>query len=156
MMYLSAPGNPCSMVSFTQADIQHRHGIHIVITVDVPVPRRLGHRSRILLSTNSPSSRKPPPTLITAFHAMISGLAWPHRRKRPLAGEKTATRAPFLINEAQKHVDETCVTNHSPHFPALSSRCIDVYFWKKEVYSSYPSDFEECVACGGGMFPHSE
>ena len=62
--------------------------------------RRLGHRLRIPLFTNSPSSRKPPPTLITAFHAMINGLARPPQRKRLLAADKSSSSRPVSVQRS--------------------------------------------------------
>jgi len=44
----------------------------------------------------------PPPTLITACHAMINGLARPHRQKRPLAADKSSSSRPVPVQRSSK------------------------------------------------------
>jgi len=78
--------------------------------------------------------------LIAAFHAMINGLAWPPQRKRLLAGDKEPLLGPIPVQRSSKTRRVTYLADHSRRFLALSLRKIDVDFWKKAVYISYPRD----------------
>jgi len=51
---------------------------------------------------------------------------------------KAALRASFLSTEAKKYVEHVTWPTIFGVFFALSLRKMDVDFWKKAVYSSYP------------------
>ena len=69
---------------------------------------------------------------------MINGLAWPPQRKRLLAGDKEPLLGPIPVQRSSKTRRVTYLADHSRRFLALSLRKIDVDFWKKAVYISYP------------------
>lgn len=72
---------------------------------------------------------------------MINGLARPPEQKRLLAGEKIRSSRPVPVQRSSKTRRVTHVADHARCFLALGLWSMDVDFWEKAVYISYPHAF---------------